>query len=142
MSQTRIPSALRQAVAERSHYRCSYCLTPEDITGVAFMVDHIIPESLGGRTILDNLCLACWGCNLIKRDRIVGIDPHSGAVVRLFNPNTQQWLEQFAWQMEGLLIIGLTPAGQATVNVLQLNRAALVNARRLWIAAGQHPPDE
>ena len=56
-----------------------------------FTVDHIVPESLGGRTMLDNLCLACWSCNLIKQDRIVAADPETGATVRIFNPNTQEW---------------------------------------------------
>ncbi|MDQ1301191.1 MAG: hypothetical protein QG637_1112 [Chloroflexota bacterium] len=142
MSQTRVSPALRRVVAERAHYRCSYCQTREDITGVAFTIDHIIPESLGGRTVLDNICLACWGCNLIKRNRIVGIDPRTGAVVRLFNPNTQQWHEHFAWQVDGLLVIGWSPTGRATINALQLNRTTLANARRLWITADQHPPRE
>ena len=99
-------------------------------------MDHIIPESLGGRTTLDNLCLACWSCNLIEQDRIVAADPETGATVRIFNPNTQEWGAHFAWQMDGLLVVGLTPTGRATVNALRLNRPELVNARRLWIEAG------
>jgi hypothetical protein len=142
MSRAHISPALRQAVAERSGYRCSYCQTAENITGSLFTVDHIVPESLGGQTTLDNLCLACWECNLLKHDRIVAADPESGATVRLFNPNTQVWREHFAWQMDGLLIVGLTPTGRATVNAIRLNRPALVNARRLWIQVGSHPPQD
>jgi len=140
MSRAYISPALRQAVAERAGYRCCYCQTAESITGSLFTVDHIIPESLGGRTILDNLCLACWTCNLLKHDRIIASDPETGAAVRLFNPSRQFWTEHFAWQMGGLLVVGLTPAGRATVNALRLNRPELVEARRLWIMAGSHPP--
>ena len=140
MSRTFISPALRQTVSERAEHRCSYCQTAENITGSLFTVDHIIPESLGGRTTLDNLCLACWSCNLIKQDRIVAADPETGATVRVFNPNTQEWGEHFAWQMAGLLVVGLTSTGRATVNAIRLNRPELVNARRLWIEAGGHPP--
>lgn len=105
MPTTRIPPALRAAVAERARYRCSYCRTAETVTGSLFTVDHVIPESLGGRTVPDNLCLACWECNRLKRNWVSGLDPDSGTMVRLFNPNTQRWHEHFAWQMDGLLIM-------------------------------------
>jgi len=108
--------------------------------GARFTVDHIIPESLGGTTTLDNLCLACWGCNLIKQDRIAALDPETGEVVRLFHPHKQDWHEHFTWVAGGLFIVGLTPTGRATVSALKLNRAPLVSARRLWIEAGWHPP--
>ncbi|MFZ1238764.1 MAG: HNH endonuclease signature motif containing protein [Anaerolineae bacterium] len=142
MSHAYIAPVLRQAVVERAGHRCSYCQTAENVTGSLFTVDHIIPESLGGRTTLDNLCLACWSCNLIKHDRIVATDPETGATVRLFNPNTQEWHEHFAWQMGGLLIVGLTPTGRTTVNAIRINRPELVNARRLWIQIGSHPPQD
>lgn len=140
MSQTSILASLRRLVAERSRYRCSYCLTAEEVVGALFTIDHIIPESLGGTTTQGNLCLACWSCNLIKGDRITGVDPQTGEIVRLFHPYLQSWQEQFTWQADGLLIVGLTSTGRATVNTLKLNRSTLVNARRLWIKAGWHPP--
>jgi hypothetical protein len=89
---------------------------------------------------VDNLCLACWRCNLIKRDRIAAADSESGVIVRLFNPRQQQWPDHFTRQQGGLTIAGLTPTGRATVAALRLNRAALVSARRLWIRARWHPP--
>ncbi|HSN76100.1 MAG TPA: HNH endonuclease [Anaerolineae bacterium] len=140
MSRAVISAALRQAVAEASRYRCAYCQTSERIAGAEHTIDHIIPESLGGSTTPDNLCLACWRCNLIKRDRITAIDPQSGYSVRLFHPNRQIWHDHFAWQEHGLLVAGLTPTGRATVNALRLNRASLVRSRQLWIEAGWHPP--
>lgn len=135
-----ISSAVRNAVADHFEHRCCYCLTAERIVGAEFTIDHIIPQALGGTSTEDNLCLACWRCNLLKRDRIVATDPVTGLVARLFNPRTQNWSEHFAWQEDGLLIIGLTPIGRATAHALQLNRATLLEARRLWIDAGWHPP--
>lgn len=107
-----------------------------------FTLDHIIPESLNGSNEIDNLCLACWECNILKNDRITGFDLQTGLEIRLFNPNTQIWREHFTWQENGLLITGTTPIGRATVETLKLNRPHLVNARQLWIAAGWHPPQD
>lgn len=53
-----ISKALRRQVTERAGGRCKYCQTLLAIV-VEMEVDHIIPTSAGGRTALDNLCLAC-----------------------------------------------------------------------------------
>jgi 5-methylcytosine-specific restriction endonuclease McrA len=140
MSKAYISSALRKAVAQASLWRCGYRLTSEQIIGAELTIDHIVPESLGGATTLDNLCLACWGCNLHKQDRVVAIDPDTGQFARLFHPVQQKWSEHVVWCERGLLIIGSTPTGRATVRALRLNRPRLVHSRRLWIAAGWHPP--
>jgi hypothetical protein len=135
-----IPIVLQHQVAERSQYRCSYCQSQQRLMGVSLTIDHIIPQSLGGATELDNLCLACWDCNLIKGDRSTGIDSQTGMLIRLFNPSQQKWSEHFRWSEDGSHIIGLTPVGQATVIALKLNRSQLVEARRYWVKAGWHPP--
>jgi len=142
MSKTTVSLELRQFVAENSRYRCCYCLTQEEIVGTYFTVDHIIPEALGGQTTLENLCLACWDCNLIKQKRISGIDAMTNEMIALFHPNRQHWHAHFAWQQEGCLIIGLTPTGRATIETLRLNRPVLVQARKRWIQAGWHPPQD
>ena len=142
MSLTSPSPAQRQAVAERSLYRCSYCQTQEEIVGLHFTIDHIIPESLGGTNELDNLCLACWDCNLIKQSRIAAIDPESGETVSLFHPNQQEWSEHFRWVDGGKFIEGQTANGRVTVNTLRLNRPLLVRSRERWIKVGWHPPPD
>jgi len=97
MSNTRIPLALRQRVAELFRYRCGYCLTSQRIIGPLLEIDHYIPESRGGSSEEDNLCLACPMCNNRKSDRVTVVDPESHAVVPLFNPCQQQWEAHFAW---------------------------------------------
>jgi 5-methylcytosine-specific restriction endonuclease McrA len=103
-------------------------------------IEHLVPEVMGGPTIEDNLWLACSPCNGFKGVRISARDPQTDEVVALFNPRHQRWSEHFAWKNEGELIIGLTKVGRATVVALQLNRELLVEARKIWIATGQHPP--
>ena len=142
MSQAHIPKALRDRVTEQARRRCGYCLTPEAIVGVPMEVDHIFPEALGGETVEENLWLACGPRNNHKNCRVVGLDPQTQHLVRLFDPRAQLWAEHFAWSKEGDLIIGLTATGRATVVAVNLNRPPLVKARQLWASVGWHPPKD
>ncbi len=83
----RIPQALRRVVLAAAQDRCAYCLSPEQMMGVAFEIDHILPSSAGGRTQFDNLCLSCPTCNRHKAKRLSARDPLSGRVVTLFHPH-------------------------------------------------------
>ena len=60
----------------------------------------------------------------------------------LFHPRRQRWREHFAWTPDGATVVGLSPTGRATVEMLRLNREGLVNLRRVLFAAGAHPPPE
>ncbi len=108
----------------------------------SFSVEHIEPRGQGGGTSLDNLALACQGCNNHKYAKTQGNDPVSGEVILLYHPRKQKWREHFAWNDDYILIIGLTPTGRATVDALQLNREGLMNLRRILYAMGEHPPAE
>lgn len=140
MSKTYIAKALRELVSREARQRCGYCLSQEVIVGTPMELDHIIPESLGGLTEESNLWLACSLCNDHKGDRIGALDPETSEFVRLFDPRRQEWYEHFVWNATAEQILGLTATGRATVIALNLNRPALVRARRLWLAAGWHPP--
>ncbi len=143
MSGTRVPADLRRAVDAQAQERCGYCLSAASICGQPMEIDHLFPEALDGPTTEGNLWLACTACNRKKCDRVWVPDPASGEVVRLFNPRRQAWRDHFEWSGAGDRIRGLTPVGRATVAALDLNRACLVAARRVWIAAGgAHPPPE
>ena len=129
---------LRREVAQRAQWRCEYCLTPHACAIQPFAADHIIPQSQGGKTTLDNLALAC-GCNLYKGNRAHGIDPQTGHRVSLFHPRRQKWKRHFVWSTDSLYVVGRTQAGRATVEALKMNRPELVNLRRILHIAGEHP---
>lgn len=135
----RVPSRLRRQVAERARHLCEYCQTQRKIV-VTMQIDHIIPQAAGGTTDLDNLCFACIGCNSYKLEFQVGLDPVTGIEAHLFNPRQQQWDDHFNWSDDSLRLIGLTATGPATINRLRINRAAMIESRREWVAMGQHPP--
>jgi 5-methylcytosine-specific restriction endonuclease McrA len=80
---------LKAQVRERFANCCAYCQTAERLTAMRFELEHVFPLSLGGKTIFENLCLACSFCNQLKGDRVEFIDPESGNRVAIFHPQQQ-----------------------------------------------------
>ncbi|MFZ5880315.1 MAG: HNH endonuclease [Chloroflexota bacterium] len=140
MAETRISSAQRTRVFERAKGCCEYCLAQEQYSPDSFSVEHIIPLSKQGANTLENLAFACQGCNNRKYKNTEAVDPVTQAFVPLFHPRRNRWGDHFVWSDDATLILGLTPIGRATVEKLQLNRAGLVNLRRILVEAGEHPP--
>lgn len=55
----------RQRVFLRDKYTCQYCgAKPSKLT-----IDHVMPESRGGKTTYENCVTACFECNCFKDDR-------------------------------------------------------------------------
>jgi hypothetical protein len=134
-----IPDPLREAVFERANGLCEYCQTNQKIV-VTMEIDHIMPISAGGETVLENLCLACQGCNRFKRDFQFGFDPETNQEYPLFNPRIQIWTDHFQWNENTTRLVGISTIGRATITRLQINRDAVVMARQIWVQAGWHPP--
>lgn len=60
---------LRFLVLNRDHFKCCACgASPAKDPSVELHVDHIIPWSKGGETVIDNLQTLCSNCNLGKSD--------------------------------------------------------------------------
>jgi len=142
VSTTRVSQRLRAQVLLDADGRCGYCRSSEDITAAPLEIEHVMPEALGGPTRRENLWAACRRCNVLKSDQTEAIDPLTGVMAPIFNPRQQVWAEHFAWNNEGVVVVGRTPTGRATVVALSLNRPLLVRARRLWVEVGWHPPTE
>jgi len=139
-SRKKISPALQQHVRQRAKNLCEYCHASEQWQYVRFTVDHIIPVALGGTQMVDNLALACFHCNRRKTDSLYAIDPLSREHAQLFNPRQQSWSDHFVWSADGLLMIGLTATGRATIEALALNRERVVSIRAADRMAGRHPP--
>ncbi len=137
-----ISEALRDKVAKTAGYRCGYCLTAQEYTAMPMHVEHIIPLVAGGSSEEDNLWLACPLCNGYKGTQTHHPDPETGHFIALFNPRRQIWPEHFEWSDDGMEVIGKTPCGRATVVAVKLNNEFLTRARRRWVMAGWHPPND
>ncbi len=137
-----VPKELRARIAAEAQHRCGYCLTDQRLSGAQMHIEHILPRARGGRSERSNLWLSCAWCNSYKGTQIEATDLLTGIRVALFNPRTQIWSHHFAWDPSATQILGLTPSGRATVNALKLNNPYIVPARRLWVLAGWHPPQQ
>ena len=62
---------LRHYILHRDQRRCQYCDRPGTKTR-PLTLDHIIPESKGGPTVVGNLVAACQRCNTKKSNRPLG----------------------------------------------------------------------
>ena len=132
--------AYRQLVEARAGGACEYCRLLQAATGVTFHIEHFVPRSQDGLTVLSNLVLSCPGCNLAKADRTNGED-QSGQSQPLYNPRDYEpsllgWHLHFILDGDSGTILPRTPTGEATVNRLRINDARRVFARRLQVLVG------
>mgnify|MGYP001614124345 CR=1 FL=1 len=140
MPEGKITEEQKRAVAERAKECCEYCRCQARFSPDSFSVEHITPRSRGGTSELSNLALSCQGCNNRKYTSAEAIDPVTGETVPLYHPRQQPWTDHFTWNQDYTLILGLTPTGRATIEKLQLNRAGIINLRRVLRTFGEHPP--
>lgn len=128
-------AAVRRLVRRRAGDRCEYCRLPQDAVDLRFHIEHIIAKQHGGADDADNLCLACDRCNLRKGPNLSSIDSVSGQVVELFHPRRDNWSEHF--EMVGGQIVGRTPAGRATSQLMKMNSTRRRQLRERLIAEGK-----
>jgi HNH endonuclease len=126
-------------VARRAGHRCEYCRAPEAIFNIPFEVEHIIPSAQEGADDESNLALACRACNLRKSDHRMGTDEQTGNEVSLFDPRRDRWEDHFQVDQASARIEGITAAGHATANRLQMNSVVQLEARLLWMRLGLFP---
>lgn len=142
MSRPYVSVQLAAQIRADAGHRCGYCRSDERVTGSLLSIEHILPVAAGGLTERSNLWRSCRECNERKGAQIQVTDPDSGEIVNLYNPRTQHWRDHFRWSDDGLLIIGVTVIGRATVAALDLNRPHQIVARQRWVLVGWHPPDD
>ncbi len=133
----RVDSAIQEQVRTRAGDRCEYCRLPQAVHPLTFHVEHIIARQHRGETVPDNLAWACWQCNSYKGPNIAGLDPDTGQLTALFHPRRQIWSEHFRWN--GPWLIGLTPEGRTTVEILQINHPDYIRLRDSLIREGVFP---
>lgn len=131
-------SDITHQVQTRASERCEYCRMHQSLQGAAFHVEHVVPRSQGGESELDNLALACPGCNLRKSDRVAVIDPETKDVVPLFNPRKDEWHAHFQW--DGYELRANSPIGRATIFALELNHPRRIRIRQAEAMFEMFPP--
>jgi hypothetical protein len=123
-------------VRRRAEEVCEYCRLPQAASPfVRFHVEHIIARQHGGATEPDNLALACGNCNFHKGPNIAALDPETGQLVPLFHPRRDQWSDHFTWN--DTIVVGRTPIGRATVELLAMNHWERAEVRENLQAEGE-----
>ena len=132
--------SVRARVREAAGHACGYCQSPQHLVMGKLEIEHIVPRARGGSDEESNLWLSCSLCNRYKGSQTESRDAETNEIVRLFNPRTDDWHENFAWISDGVKMMGLTPIGRATVIALNINNEVAVEVRRNWVLAGRYPP--
>lgn len=110
----------KSRVRDRAGNRCEYCHIQQRHYIITFHVEHIVSQQHHGGDDESNLALACHFCNRHKGPNLAGMDPETGELTRFFNPRIDNWTHHFRIQVGR--IVGLTPVGRTTVDVLSMNR--------------------
>lgn len=126
--------SIRHLVRARAKERCEYCHLPQKGHEERFSFDHIVSRKHGGEDHEQNLALSCLRCNLYKGTDLTSLDPATDAVVPLFNPRRDTWLDHFRWN--GPILIGTTPIGRATVALMRTNAPERVQLRQALLVEG------
>jgi|PlaIllAssembly_1097288.scaffolds.fasta_scaffold52347_1 5-methylcytosine-specific restriction endonuclease McrA len=79
----------RANVVLRDRNRCQYCGRQFPTKELTF--DHVIPRSRGGKTVWENIVMACWPCNDAKRNRL----PHEADMRLLRQPVRPSWVPHY-----------------------------------------------
>jgi HNH endonuclease len=131
-------AVLAELVFDRAARCCEYCCLPAIFSSVPFEIDHVIARKHGGQTSADNLAASCFYCNSHKGANIAGLDPDTRQLSRLFHPRDDRWDDHFHW--DGPVLVGTTPVGRTTIEVLNINAADCVLLRTSLIREGVFPP--
>ena len=128
-------AATRDLVRRRAAGRCEYCLLRQEHCDLTHHVEHIVAKQHGGSDDAGNLAPACHRCNLRKGPNLTAIDPVTHEVVPLFHPRSNDWAEHFIVDSER--IVGITPVGRATVQLLAMNDARRLEPRTQILSSGE-----
>jgi hypothetical protein len=112
-------------------------LLHEDDSYSPHQVDHIVSRKHGGPSSAENLAWCCLRCNIRKGTDLGSLTAVGGQLIRLFNPRTDRWSDHF--RLKGAVIDPMTPEGEVTARLLQLNLDKRVVERVLLLATGTYP---
>ena len=131
-------NALTRLVWQRAKHRCEYCQLPQEYDDRPFEIDHIISRKHHGPSVASNIALSCFRCNSFKGSDISGRDRLTRKLTPLFHPRRHKWSRHFQW--EGPYLVGRTPIGRVTVEVLHVNDPFRVELRGELMAENLFPP--
>ncbi len=70
-----LPKKLDKEIRNEARNRCGYCLGEQKYILAWLEIEHMFPRAKGGKSVKENLWLACPYCNTFKSSQTHGIDP-------------------------------------------------------------------
>ena len=61
-----VSKQVRQEIRARAEFRCEYCQSSMQLTGIPLVIDHIQPKASEGSESPDNFAASCYRCNEFK----------------------------------------------------------------------------
>ncbi len=84
----------RQNLFWRDAFKCQYCL--EIHSASLLTIDHVLPQSRGGKTSWENVVSACAPCNTKKGNKL----PHEANMRLLKKPEQPKWSPQICLRLK------------------------------------------
>lgn len=75
----------RRNLLLRDNFTCQYC--GKKVSSSTFTIDHVLPKSRGGGGSWENFVVACFKCNVTKRDRT----PEEAKLTLRTKPSKPKW---------------------------------------------------
>lgn len=122
---------IEKALLDSSHSKCAYCECKLDIESKYMEVEHYQDKSTNPDLVVvwENLLPSCKRCNGKK-------STHDTLVHPIINPALMDPREHLA--MNSFRFIGLTPIGEETIELLQLNDSRKVVFPRFEVSQAVH----
>lgn len=119
---------LKPELLKKFDNQCVYCGV-KIFEPMMAEIEHFYPKSLYPDLVnnSDNLLIACRACNIIKSNKFP-IDEDGNPL--LINPAKEKFSDHMI-QLDNGYLKGTTEQGQATIDILQLNRDSLIEQRIL-----------
>jgi len=138
VNRSQIGQRLRRTVRIRADNRCDVSTAgcqrgPANWSSTS---THVVAVQHGRTGTADNLAFSCGSCNLHKGTNLSSTDPATSRPVWLFNRRTDTWGRHFRWV--GAILVGRTPRGRATINLLQISAPMTLATRAALKAEGRH----
>jgi hypothetical protein len=119
-----ISAELRRTVRTLYAFACGYCGVTETEVGAYLTIDHFQPRDAGGTDDIANLVYACHACNLYKSAS------WNLSAPPVLHPLRSEMHVHIRPLPDGTLQ-GLTPEGTRHIDALHLNRAPMVERRKM-----------
>jgi hypothetical protein len=119
----------KNIIIKRAVNCCEYCHLEDDVNYISHQIDHIISLKHGGKTELENLAYSCFSCNNNKGSDVGTVLIPELKFIRFFNPRIDIWDEHF--ELVHGVIYSLTPIGEATIKILQMNTLEKILERNI-----------